>query len=91
MDASRSTEAPLGEILARAAAAPRSLSQAEMAQLLSLSDEAAVARLFESAYAVKLKCCGRGVSVRGLVEAGNVCAKDCLDCGIRRSNSKVER
>jgi len=91
MAATLGTEDRLGEILARAAAAPRAVSTDEMAWLLSLSDEDSIARLFKCAYAVKLRCCGVGVAVRGLVEAGNVCAKDCLYCGIRRSNSKVER
>ena len=31
------------------------------------------------------------VSLRGLIELGNVCGKDCLYCGIRRSNRAVER
>lgn len=47
--------------------------------------------LFAAAYAEKIRLCGKGVSVRGLVEAGNVCAKDCLYCGIRKSNAAVKR
>ena len=34
---------------------------------------------------------GRGIFLRGLVELTNVCRNDCLYCGIRRSNTAVER
>ena len=34
---------------------------------------------------------GHGVFVRGIVEFSNVCRNDCLYCGIRKSNRKVER
>ena len=34
---------------------------------------------------------GNAVFVRGLIEIGNVCKNDCLYCGIRRSNSRVDR
>ncbi|MEG1949919.1 MAG: [FeFe] hydrogenase H-cluster radical SAM maturase HydE [Odoribacter sp.] len=34
---------------------------------------------------------GNGVYLRGLIEISNVCSKDCLYCGIRKSNSKAER
>ena len=70
---------------------PRALSLDEMAALLSLTSPQRLARLYSSARSVKLACCGLGVSVRGLVEAGNICAKDCLYCGIRKSNSATAR
>ncbi len=81
----------LGEILERAASAPRSLGEDDLAFLLSLSDPGDLSRLYAAAREVKLRSCGRGVAVRGLVEAGNVCAKDCLYCGIRKSNASVRR
>ena len=34
---------------------------------------------------------GKDVFVRGIVEFSNVCRNDCLYCGIRKSNLKVER
>ena len=34
---------------------------------------------------------GRRVFVRGLIEISNICRNDCLYCGIRRSNSNIER
>ena len=81
----------LEDVLARAAEAPRSLSTGELAYLLSRESPQELDAIFAAAYALKIKCCGKGVSVRGLVEAGNICAKDCLYCGIRRSNAAVDR
>ncbi len=81
----------LTEILSRAAAAPHALTREETAFLLGLSEADDLAALFAAARAVKLREIGVGVAVRGLVEAGNVCAKDCLYCGIRKSNAAVAR
>lgn len=47
--------------------------------------------LFEEAAARKLETVGRKVYFRGLVEFSNICAKDCLYCGIRKSNERVSR
>ena len=60
-------------------------------EMLALERPDELQALYAEAYAVKLKTIGPKVSVRGLIEAGNVCAKDCYYCGIRRSNAKVER
>ena len=77
--------------LAKAVESARALSVDDMAFLLSLSEPEDLARLYAAARGVKLKCGGRGVSVRGLVEAGNICAKDCFYCGIRKSNGATAR
>ena len=74
-----------------AAEPPRSLSLSELEALLSIENPEELKALFDAARAMKLRECGKGVAMRGLVEAGNVCAKDCLYCGIRRSNSAVRR
>ncbi len=78
-------------LLARAAAQPHALACDELAQLLAIEDEEGLQALFASAYELKVKHCGKRVAMRGLVEAGNVCAKDCLYCGIRKSNGNVSR
>ena len=75
-------------LLERAAAAPRTLSRQELAVLLEWPDPQ---ELFAAAYEVKSRVTGRRVSLRGLVECGNVCAKNCLYCGIRRDNPNVRR
>ena len=48
-------------------------------------------QLFQRAQSVKLQTIGNKVYFRGLVEFSNICAKDCLYCGIRKSNDKVIR
>jgi len=48
-------------------------------------------QLFQRAQSVKLQTVGNKVYFRGLVEFSNICAKDCLYCGIRKSNDKVIR
>jgi len=48
-------------------------------------------QLFQRAQSVKLQTVGKKVYFRGLVEFSNKCAKDCLYCGIRKSNNKVVR
>ena len=48
-------------------------------------------QLFHRAQSVKFQTVGNKVYFRGLVEFSNICAKDCLYCGIRKSNDKVIR
>ncbi len=81
----------LNEILAKAEQKRGSLSNEEAAFLLSLSAPADLKKLYAAAYRVKLRTIGAKVSLRGLIEMGNLCAKDCFYCGIRRSNRNVER
>jgi biotin synthase len=47
--------------------------------------------LFKEAQSAKLRTVGNKVYFRGLVEFSNICSKDCLYCGIRKSNEKVVR
>lgn len=81
----------LSALLERAKSAPGSLSGDEMAFLLRLSAPEDLNALFRAAYEVKLRWTGSKVSLRGLIEMGNLCAKDCFYCGIRRSNRKTGR
>jgi biotin synthase len=48
-------------------------------------------QLFEEAANVKSDNIGNIVFLRGLIEFSNICTKDCLYCGIRRSNIHVDR
>ena len=48
-------------------------------------------RLYENADRVRREHTGDDVYVRGIIEFSNICANDCLYCGIRASNSVVNR
>ena len=75
-------------ILEKAVTKARALTRGELAALIAWPDLDA---LFKAAYAVKLREIGPRVSLRGLIEFGNVCEKDCFYCGIRKSNANVRR
>lgn len=47
--------------------------------------------LFNGADVVRIKNKGDGVHLRGLIEISNICARNCLYCGIRRDNTQVNR
>ncbi len=81
----------LSEILDRAMRQAGALTRDEIAGLLALTDAGAIRDLHTAAYAVKVRVSGRVVSLRGIIEMGNACSKDCLYCGIRRGNTAVER
>ncbi len=81
----------LDSIFSRAAAHPHNLTAADLATLISLTDDAERAALYHAAYALKCRYSGHLVSIRGLIELGNICAKDCSYCGIRKSNSNLAR
>ena len=81
----------LREILARAEARRGVLSEAELAFLLRLETPEELRMLFDAAYRVKLREVGNKVHLRGLIELGNRCVKNCLYCGIRRDNTRENR
>lgn len=61
--------------------------RASVLGLLALPRECLYAR----ADAIRQQTMGDAVFLRGIVEFSNVCANDCLYCGIRRSNPKPRR
>lgn len=67
------------------------LSRDEILYLLNLDSEADVARLLQAGDAVRRANCGDAVQIRALVEFSNVCARHCNYCGIRASNTHIER
>ncbi len=67
------------------------MEKREIASLLALTDAEELAALFAAARDVKRRVFEKGIAVRALVEAGNVCAKDCFYCGIRKSNAALAR
>jgi biotin synthase len=64
------------------------MTRDEIIYLLSSDDKAA---LFGEADRVRRLHVGDAVHLRGLIEFSNACGRDCLYCGLRRSNSAVER
>ncbi|MFA5162286.1 MAG: [FeFe] hydrogenase H-cluster radical SAM maturase HydE [Elusimicrobiales bacterium] len=61
-----------------------------IAALLNLEGEKEK-ELFRLALETKLRYTGKKVYLRGIVELGNICAKNCLYCGIRRDNAALPR
>ena len=68
----------------------KDFTREELVRLLNSEGEERQ-QLFQRAQDVKLQMVGNKVYFRGLVEFSNICAKDCLYCGIRKSNEKVVR
>ena len=62
----------------------------EIVELLQTKGEERIS-LLKSAQKKKDDVVGKKVFFRGLVEFSNICSKDCLYCGIRKSNNKVVR
>ncbi len=63
----------------------------EWQSLLEITDPQELQQLYDAAYQLKLETVGSNVYFRGIVEMSNICTKDCYYCGIRNSNSNVER
>jgi biotin synthase len=47
--------------------------------------------LFKKSAEIRNTYCGNTVYLRGLIELSNICSKDCLYCGIRKSNTNTKR
>lgn len=77
-------------LLAKAAGGAK-LRVDQMAKLLLPPNAECERELFAAAYKLKRQICGDLVNLRGLIELSNICTRDCLYCGIRKSNSKVNR
>ncbi len=67
------------------------LNKEEIVDLMSSINEENVHKLFDAAHKTRMKYYGDKVYMRGLIEFSNVCRNACLYCGIRASNTKVNR
>jgi len=67
----------------------RNLSEAELAAILTTDQFDA--ELFRQAEARRREFYGTDVYLRGLIELTNYCKNDCFYCGIRRSNTLLDR
>ena len=67
------------------------LTKEEITYLLETITDADRRILYNYALKTKQAYYGDKVYLRGLIEFSNICRQDCLYCGIRASNAKVER
>ena len=67
------------------------LSALEIQALLEISDPDELKALYDCAYRTKEREVGKIAYFRGIIECSNICTKDCYYCGIRKSNTNVER
>ena len=67
------------------------LSKEEIIFLLRLNKENDLSKLFKKADEIRKKYVGNDVHIRGILEFSNYCKNDCLYCGIRKSNTKLNR
>ena len=67
------------------------LSKEDIVFLLSLTNKEDHDTLIKNAYIIKERCVGKKDYLRGLIEFSNQCKKNCLYCGIRAGNTKVNR
>ena len=65
------------------------LNLAELTSLLA--DPSCEEALCRAADEVRHAFVGDGVHLRGLIEFSNICRQDCMYCGLRRDNGKIER
>ena len=80
----------VNEVL-RKARAGEVLTEEELVELLSISDKDELQALYDCAYFLKEQYVGKIAYFRGIIECSNLCIKDCYYCGIRKSNTNVER
>lgn len=81
----------LPELLERAEAAPYSLTREELVWLLRLRPGREREAFHAAACRVRDRVSGARVFLRGLLEIGSVCRKNCLYCGLRSGNPNAER
>ena len=67
------------------------LTKQEIVDLLTDKDETVVKNLFDRADRIRREFVGDAIHLRGLIEFSNYCRRDCLYCGLRKSNKEVVR
>lgn len=66
-------------------------TRCELIELLQEQDDAVVKDLFRRADETRRVCVGDEVHLRGLIEFSNYCRRDCIYCGLRKSNRNLQR
>ncbi|MDR0443195.1 MAG: [FeFe] hydrogenase H-cluster radical SAM maturase HydE [Treponema sp.] len=67
------------------------LNDDELLRLITTEDKSEIESLFAQARKAREDYYGKSIYFRGLIEFTNYCKNDCYYCGIRCSNSKLER
>ena len=71
--------------------AERCLEKNEYKMLIEGFSEESAAYAASKADRIRQSIYGKDVYIRGLIEVSNICANDCLYCGIRKSNAQCAR
>jgi biotin synthase len=71
--------------------AGRAFSREELVTYLDEPDPEKVSRLYREADRTRKEFMGDEVHIRGIVEFSNTCRRDCLYCGLRKSNDRLFR
>ena len=69
----------------------KSFKDSDIEFLLNLTETSDLNLLFNKASEIKHQFSSTDVYIRGLIELSNICNRDCLYCGIRKSNKKFKR
>lgn len=69
---------------------PKNICKEELIHLLTCDGEEEK-ELFDYTRQLRNHTIGNNVYMRGLIEISNICIKDCLYCGIRKSNLHTKR
>jgi len=67
------------------------LDEHDILSLLQTDEENEIALILQKADEVRKESCGDEVYLRGIIEFSNYCEQDCLYCGLRKSNSILDR
>ncbi|MBP7231501.1 MAG: [FeFe] hydrogenase H-cluster radical SAM maturase HydE [Syntrophaceae bacterium] len=68
----------------------KSLSREDIVELLKMPAEYSE-NLFATADRVRKNDVGDEIYIRGIIDISNVCERNCLYCGLRKANEKLER
>ena len=63
----------------------------DIVSLLKITDKSALSDLYKLANTIREKYTGIYVDLRGSIQFSTFCSKNCLHCGIRKSNDRSER
>lgn len=67
------------------------MNKKEIIEILEEENPSILESFYNKTQVLRQNTIGSNIYLRGLVELSNICQKDCYYCGIRNSNSKVNR